>query len=158
MEKKPYYFDREAFKDCDEAAKNKLIALASVHPKYSKYTYEFPRYGKTVDIRVRDEDGVHVGNIEVEVKQVWRGNEFPYSDVQFLPRKKKYWDLPEHHLDQPTMFVMFNEDLSNHLVIKDKTMRNCFESCGKREHSTIASRNEDFYVIPLSEVTFGHFH
>ena len=100
------HFDRELYNKFDTLAKEKVEKLfkgtaweVTVSPKKT-----------AVDFEIR-EGGEHIGYLEVEVKRNWNQKEFQYPDVQWPERKWKYCQL-----DKPTIFLMFNHDLSNYLT------------------------------------------
>lgn len=150
-------FIQSEYNENDARAKNKLIELFSQTPRYNTHILVEPLNKYTVDFYVINPTGNHIANIEVEVKNAWCGVDFVYHDIQLLPRKQKFWLDPKHHLNKPTMFVMFNSDLSNHLVIMSETMRRIFLGTGTRTYGTTKTRNDNFYIATIDEVIFGYF-
>lgn len=92
-------------------------------------------------------NGQHVGYIEVERKAVWKGPDFQYANVQFPERKAKYAKL-----DKPTVFVMFNEDMTKFLAVKDTDLLSspCVEVPNKYMY-----KGENFFQVPLTSVKFN---
>lgn len=101
-------FDKKLFDKTDKPAKEAIKRLFKGFKGWSVKDNE-NRYG--VDLLVF-KDGVHVCNIETEMKLVWKGDDFPYDSLHIPERKKRYKDL-----EVPTLFVVFNSDCSNFLVI-----------------------------------------
>ena len=83
---------------------------------------------------------------------------FKYDDIQILSRKKKIWFDPNINLGKPTMFIMFNADLTNHLVITSHTMIDIFTRCNTRHYGTERTRNDEFYIANKPDVEFGLFY
>lgn len=150
-------FIQKEFDENDGRAKNKLRTLLMKHPKYSSCTLVEPSDPFTVDFYVKNKKGEHVANIEVEVKKTWKGSDFKYNDIQLLPRKKKFWTEERYHKGKPTMFVMFNIDLTNHLVILSDKMEEIFSKNNTRHYGTEKTRDDAFFIAKKSEVTFGYF-
>lgn len=134
-------FDRELYDANDKLAKEKLRVLLSNFD-----IRENPKK-RDVDILVYDKAGNHVANIETEIKRVWKGPKFEYANVQFPERKAKYAKL-----DKPTLFVMFNEDQSAFLVVKNTDLLSspCVEVPNKYVY-----KGELFFQVPLDKVTFN---
>lgn len=149
-------FLQQEYNENDARAKAKLIELMKITPGYKTCTLVEPKDPYTVDFHVY-RNGGHFANIEVEVKKTWKTKEFTYSDIQLLPRKKKFWEDETHNLGRPTMFVMFNQDLSNHLVILSDKMQEIFSKNDTRHYGTEKTRNDAFYIAKKSDVLFGYF-
>lgn len=150
-------FSKLDHEQCDKSAKDKLKKLFSESNVYSKFTLVEPSDPYTVDFYVYNGDN-HVANVEVEVKRLWNSYNFPFDDIQILPRKRKFWENEIHSKGKPTMFVMFNEELDNHLVISDAMMKELFESENQsRSYASDRSRQEEFLVINRECVEFGKF-
>jgi hypothetical protein len=100
-----------------------------------------------VDMLVHDSNGKHVFNIETEIKKTWIDN-FKFKDVNFPERKKKYAEL-----DLPTFFIMFNNDLSQFLVV-------CGEDLLTSPLEIVPNRyisyGEKFFKVPLTKVHFNN--
>ncbi len=137
-------FDPALYAANDELAKTKLFDLikdvkgikAEGNPKK-----------RDVDVIVRDPNTDEIlFYIELEIKRVWNGP-FKYNNVQFPQRKEKYAKL-----DKPTLFVMFNHDQSEHLVVKsdDFLASPCVEVPNKYMY-----KGEYFYQIPVDKVAFN---
>ncbi len=140
----------------DLLCKLETIRLFSTHPKYRAVMAEdFYPDDKRVQYRadmILVEDGVHKYSLEVEHKWIW-DQEFPWPDVQFLPRKKEKWDDPRFTYGKPTHFIMYNRDASRHLVIFDDTIRNL----ENRRMVNCQQRGlEELYYVPLDQVHFDY--
>lgn len=92
------------------------------------------------------ENGLYVCHFELEVKQVWKGKDFPYDDVQFLARKK-------HQAGENTVFIMFNNDLSSHLAIRGNKL-NQVHKTRKITNKFSEGNLEDFMVVDKKDVKF----
>jgi hypothetical protein len=89
----------------------------------------------------------HVLNIECEIKRVWKTKDFPYSSVQIPQRKQKYTNL-----EVPTLFVMFNNNQSSYLVIKDSDL---LISPKKEVPNKYVYKGEIFFQVPIELVKFN---
>lgn len=154
----PRTYRSDAREQSDLMCKLKTIQLFSSHPKYRAVMAEdmYPEDEHSiyrVDIvLINKETGEHECSLEVEHKWIW-DQEFPWPDVQFLPRKKEKWDDPRFTYGKPTHFIMYNRDASRHLVVFDETIRNLEDRrlvhCQKRG-------DEWLFYIPLSKVYFDY--
>jgi hypothetical protein len=154
-------FSRIDHIECDNRAKEKFKNLFENCNKYKNFYLIAPNNPYTVDFYVfSKKSNTHVANIEIEVKRVWTGFDFPFKDIQILGRKEKFWTDPAHHKEKPTMLVMFNEDLSNHLVVKSHVMKSLFMNAGTktRNYSTISSRGDEFLILNSRLVVFSEFN
>lgn len=135
-------FDRDLYNETDKLAKNSAIKLVDS----AKYTVTENPKKTNVDLLVADNEGKHIFNIECEIKKVWKTKEFPYESVQFPERKAKYANL-----DTPTIFVMFNHDLSSFLAVSGNSLLSspCVEVPNKYVH-----KGEKFFQVPLTSVSF----
>lgn len=132
-------FDVELYNDEDYRAKNKAakflvasgfffldIPIEEQEEKYTEY-----------DFQIRNSNN-KIKTVEVEVKRVWKGLEFPFSTVDVPYRKRK---------SQADIFIMFNEDCSTLLICDMSTILNA----KTKTKDTIYTNNEKFFSIPLSE-------
>lgn len=149
-------FSKKDYEKFDQAAKDRPVSLFKNNPNMSAYQLVEPTNPHTVDFYMM-KDGVHVANVEVEVKAVWQGHDFPYSDIQLLPRKKKFWTEDAHHQGKPTFFVMFNRDQSRHFLVRSKIMKKIFESTNTRTYNSERSRGDAFHVLDMSNAEFDFF-
>jgi len=101
------------------------------------------KYG--VDLFVYDKDGNYLCNVETEVKLGWEGS-FKFPDIQFPKRKSKYAKL-----EKKTLFLMFNSDLSQYLIVKGKDLLECsIQKIPNRRNQS----GEEFYKVPLDKAVF----
>lgn len=81
-------------------------------------------------------------NVEVEVKQVWHGLDFPYESVHIPARKAKF-------LSEPTVFMVFNSSLHAVAIINWKHVR-------AADMKTVSNHNikqgERFFDIPRENI------
>lgn len=137
-------FRKDQFDLHDEAAKNGVRAI--LEPMGYVVTQNPKRY--EVDLLIY-KDGEHLFNVEAEVKSHWGAGAFQYSDVQICERKQKY-----ALLDKPTYYFMFNRDLTQYLVIKDKDLlKSPLKEVPNRRHWS----GEYFFKVPVSKVVFNKF-
>lgn len=134
-------FDKELYEANDKLAREKVRAVA---PGFD--IRDNPKK-RDVDLLVYDKAGNHVANIETEIKRVWKGAQFQYTSVQFPERKAKYAKL-----NKPTIFVMFNEDQSAFLVVRDTVLISspCVEVPNKYVY-----KGEQFFQVPIDKVVFN---
>lgn len=84
--------------------------------------------------------------IELEVKNNWVGQNFPFPDIQFLAKKQKFAKL-----DLPTYWVLFNRDCTECGIIPMRKIIIC-------ELDIVKCKNigEDyFYRIPKNQMIWG---
>lgn len=137
-------FDPALYAANDELAREKLFELVK---GVKSIKAEGNPKKRDVDVIVRDPKTDEVlFYIELEIKRVWNGP-FKYNNVQFPQRKEKYTKL-----DKPTLFVMFNHDQSEYLVVKssDFLASPCVEVPNK-----YMFKGEYFYQIPIDKVRFN---
>lgn len=91
-------------------------------------------------------DGQFIGYIECEVKAVWKGDKFPYSDVQIPYRKDKFLNL-----DQPILFFMANSNYTQALLVDGVDIA---ESPIVEVNNVYVPNGEKFFKVPLDKVTF----
>lgn len=139
-------FSPELYKENDQVAKESLRSIL----KDSKiYKIEDNPKKRGVDLFAFQGDK-HAFNIEVEIKRVWKkgsGKTFPYADVQFPERKEKYAKL-----EQPTLFVMFNEDQSQYLAVTGKDL---LDSPKVEVRNKYVFSGEKFFKVDKSKVFFN---
>lgn len=151
-------FRLEAKQDSDLICKLEAIRLFSNHPIYKAVLTEDhyqddPKVEFRVDlVLINRHTGEHEHNLEVEMKRVWV-DEFPFRDIQFLPRKKEKWDDPRFTYGKPTHWVLFNRDASQHLVVFDHVIRDISEL---RMVKCQVRGLEELYCIPLRFAKFNY--
>lgn len=95
--------------------------------------------------------GVHKANIEVEIKTNWRPKDkWSFENVNFLRRKEKYCKLTE-----PTLFVIFNRDLSQYLTINSNVIFDCPIEEVKNK---FISNGELFRKVPMDKVIINKIY
>lgn len=95
--------------------------------------------------------GIHRANIEVEIKTNWKPRtKFTFDTVNFLRRKEKYCRLSE-----PTLFVIFNRDLSQYVTVPSGVVMDCPLEEVKNKY---VGSGEFFRKIPLDKVTFNKIY
>lgn len=99
------------------------------------------QYG--IDV-IADKDGKRL-YIEVEVKNNWSGENFPYGEVHFSNRKRKYVDNPED-----TWFIMLNRERTHLLTVSGVD----FMNSNVVIKSTIYTKDEQFVEVPTRLCTF----
>lgn len=132
-------FDKKLHDRLDTAARQKIKDILATTRLTIKDNEN--RYG--VDLIV-SMDNKFVCNFETEVKEVWDGDKFPYSDIQLPARKMKF--------AKDTYFIMFNKDLSHHLTIKGSDLASCETRSIVNKYSQ--GNKEDFIIVPTSIVKF----
>ena len=84
--------------------------------------------------------------VEVEIKRVWKDEEFPYGSVQFPERKWKFCKL-----DAPVAFFMLNNECSRAVLVTGEDLIN---SPLKRVSNIYMRKDENFFQVPLDKATF----
>ena len=110
------------------------------------YVIDNPKV-RGVDLLLHDKDGIHIGYIEVERKTVWKEAKFPYENVNFPERKGKMAKL-----DKPTIFVMFNEDMSNFLAVRGSDL---LASPLEEVNNKYVYKGEMFFKVSLDKANFN---
>jgi len=136
-------FDRELYEKYDKLAKDNVIKLVDKR-KYK--IIENPKK-RGVDLLVYKK-GIHILNIETEIKKLWKGKDFKYTTVQLPERKEKFAKL-----EVPTLFIMFNSNQKSYLVIKDKDL---LKSPKVEVPNKYVYRGEYFFQVPLKNVYFNN--
>lgn len=139
------FFDKELHAQFDGPAKNAVLKLFSDLEGYQFQVQENEKK-RGVDLLVYKDD-IHVFNVETEVKRVWK-SEFAYDSVQFPERKQKFAEL-----DLPTLFIMFNHDLSEYLVVNGADL---IGSPKEMVRNRYVSYGEYFFQVPLNRVLFNN--
>lgn len=137
-------FDRILYEKNDKAAKE---AAQKIFSKIPNYTIEENESKIGVDFLLyKDEE--HIGYLEVEKKSGWITVSFPYDFINFPERKAKYCKL-----DKPTLFMMFNNNFKNYLVVDSETMLN--SDLAEVRNKYILS-GELFFKVDKNNVLFGN--
>jgi hypothetical protein len=135
-------FDPKLYEENDVIARNCVKNIL----KGSEYQVLDNPKKRGVDLLVY-KDSVHIANIECEIKRVWKDKDFIYNTVQIPSRKEKY-----SKLDKPTIFVMFNNDQTQYLSIKDTTL---LASPKKEVPNKYVFKGELFFQVPKDQVIFN---
>ena len=139
-------FDQSRF----NAFNSKAIEKAESLFKNLGYSVEHPENKYVVDLVVRKEDSTFA--VEVEVKSAWVGLEFPFEDIQFLPRKYEKWFDKKYTLGHRTHWLLFNKDLSHHLMVRDVEIKHAMEFNSFRDvFLTNHDCKEKFLCIPFKD-------
>lgn len=138
-------FDPELYRINDQLAKECVKSIVDKR----KYKVEENPKKRGVDLLVYNK-GIHVFNIETEIKRVWKDKDFKYDSVQFPERKDKFCEL-----EVPTLFVMFNADQSAYLVVKDKDL---LKSPRVEVPNRYCYKEEYFFQVPLKKVVFNNIN
>lgn len=140
--KKP--FDRALYEKYDNACK---VQAQKIFSKIPGYTIEENDSKIGVDFLLYKDDE-HIGYLEVELKNIWTSVSFPYEEVNFPHRKIKFCEL-----DKPTLFMMFNKDFKNYLVVDSGTMLN---SDLEEVRNKYILKGELFFKVDKNKVLFGN--
>jgi hypothetical protein len=113
--------------------------------KKLKYKAEVNPKKMGVDLIVTKDNGEEF-YCEVEVKNNWKGEKFPYEDVQVLLKKKKHFTL-----DKPSCLMMFNHERTHALFLQDKDIL----SSNVEEVSNRINRDGEFmFKVPVEKAVF----
>lgn len=137
-------FDKDLHSKYDSLARGKAQEVFS---SLAPFTIKESEKKTAVDFEIY-KDGVHVGYLEVEVKKTWDGPDFKYADVQFPERKWKY-----ARLDKPTIFMMFNADLSCYLNVTGEVL---LKSKLEMVRNKYIKYGENFFKVPVEKVIFNN--
>lgn len=86
-----------------------------------------------------------VAYVEVEVKNLWQGQNFPYPDINALTRKEKYYKA---HPDN-CILILFNGSLTSCFLMNGKTiLASPKVEVPNRRHAS----GEYFFKVPISKV------
>jgi hypothetical protein len=139
------FFDKDLHNKYDTPAKNIVNKLF----KNTAWRVELSDKNTDVDFKVYKNNEL-VAYLEVEVKTLWNDAIFPYSDVQWPGRKAKYCNL-----DKPTIFLMFNKNLSKYLTALDKDL---LASDRVMVRNKYVAYGEIFFKVPLEKVLFNNVY
>ena len=136
-------FSKSLFNKYDTAAKKAIVAIFKDFKDFRIVQNEH-KYG--VDFLLYKKDK-HIGYLETEVKTLWKTEEFPYEDVQWPSRKKKYAEL-----DKPTIFVIFSKDLKNYLTASSKILLKADQEIVRNKY---IKYGEYFFKVPVKKIIFN---
>lgn len=138
-------FDKELFNKYDVAARTAVKELL----KGSDWTVKDSEKKMAVDLEIY-KGTEKIAYIETEVKLSWNKKEFIYPDVQWPERKWKYCKL-----DKPTIFLMFNHDLSQYLTTTGEIL---LSSKLEMVRNKYVKYGENFFKVPVEKVMFNDVH
>ena len=93
-----------------------------------------------VDLKIEIPNGVEF-YVEVEVRELWKQNEFPFTSIHIPYRKGKYLEY-----SHPVVFVSFRSDLKKFVAIFSKDVKEVVELTNK-----FSKVPEKFYDILVSK-------
>lgn len=135
-------FDKELYNKYDIAARTAVKELL----KGTDWTVQDSEKKMAVDLEIY-EGTAKIAYIETEVKLNWNQEKFQYGDVQWPERKWKYCKL-----DKPTIFLMFNHDLSQYLTATGDTL---LSSKLEMIRNKYVKYGENFFKVPVDKVIFN---
>lgn len=126
---------------------NDLPAREAVKRLYSHIGYKLIDNPDKFGIDLLDEDGIV--SVEVERRLVWDKYDFPFSDVNFLQRKEKFFVKSKTQL---TDYAIVSLDLKRVGVIdKDTIMAHIEWAMPVENPNRFVNDSEYFYKIPKSK-------
>jgi hypothetical protein len=130
-------FNKQLYDENDARAKKKATDFLSRRFVVKEGT----QYG--IDL-ICYRDNVIRYYVEVEVKNLWIGQEFPWSEVNVLTRKEKFFR--EH---DKVIFIMFNTDLSSCFIMDNTTiLASPKVEVPNRRHAS----GEYFFKVPYNKI------
>lgn len=136
-------FDKTLYDLNDDVAKGAAVGLFGKLFPHTEIKENTDKYG--IDMIIY-EDGEVVGYLETEVKNVWKGDSFPFSTIQFPKRKVKFISLKV-----PTFFCMINSEGTKALVI---TGNDLIESPLKMVSNKYIQEGEYFFQVDKKRARF----
>jgi len=137
------HFDKALYDRYDAAAKTAARTLL----QHTNFVLKDSEKKTDVDFEIYKDDKL-IGFLEVEVKRNWAVGPFIYNDVQWPERKWKYCNLTK-----PTVFLMFNADLSQYLTA---TGEDLLSSKIEMIRNKYVAYGESFFKVPVSKVIFNN--
>lgn len=135
-------FSPRLFKENDVIGKTAgIIYLSSLGP--GEIEVETTKYG--VDL-VRTSGGANQ-SLECEVKKVWKGGAFPYTDVQVLHRKAKYFSVGAD-------LLLLSGNHQDFCIIKSKDI---MAAPVEKVSNIYVPQGELFFKVPLKKAMFASF-
>lgn len=126
---------------------NDIPARETVKRFYSHIGYDLKDNPDKYGIDLIDKDGIL--SVEVERRLVWEGGEFPFSDVNFLHRKEKFFVKSKSKL---TDYAIVSVDLKRVGLIDKATLVAYFDWTAPVENpNRFVHDSEFFYKIPKSK-------
>lgn len=130
-------FDKQLFDENDPRARAKAKQLLSkrfIVEDGSKYDIDLVCY--------KDNQIKYL--IEVEVKNAWKGLEFPWPEINVQYAKKKFFEPNEN-----SKLMMFNDDLTSCFIIDRETILN---SPVELNWNRLAGKKLPYYKVPYEKV------
>lgn len=129
-------FKQQCFDDNDLRAREKAKELLR---KRFVVKDNPDQYG--IDLLCYNKEGELKYSVEVEVKNLWSGNSFPWSEINVPERKGKFFS------QNKVMYIMFNTDLTSCFIVSGADIMSCKkEEVPNRRHES----GEYFYKVPVS--------
>lgn len=138
-------FDKELYTKHDTSAKKTIKKIF----KDSHWSIKENEKKTAVDFLVF-KNNKHIAYLEVEVKMNWNTEKFPYDDVQWPERKKRYAEL-----DKPTIFLIFNHDLSQYLTTTGEILLNSKLEMVRNKY---VRYGENFFKVPIDKIIFNNIN
>lgn len=105
------------------------------------------RYGVDLVYRLSHDMDTPPSMLEVEVKRVWPGGQFPYPTVNVLERKMKYFD-------QGADLLLLSGNLRDYLIIKAEDVIACKPV---ELYNKYVAQGELFRQVPIEKAEFYRF-
>lgn len=131
-------FNQKSFNDNDARARTKAKKMLSQQ-------FEVKDNADPYDIDlICLKDNVIKYYVEVEVKNLWVGSNFPWAEINVPTRKEKYFKAHSN-----SMYIMFNSDLTSCFIIEGKII---LESNKVEVSNTRNLTGEYFFKVPYTKV------
>jgi hypothetical protein len=131
-------FSPKSFNDNDARARAKAKEILS--PKFEVQDNADPYDIDLICLK----DNVIKYYVEVEVKNLWVGSNFPWAEINVPTRKEKYF-LAHNN----SMYIMFNSDLTSCFIMNGKTI---LDSPKVEVSNTRNLTGEYFFKVPYTKV------
>lgn len=131
-------FDRDLYNKNNQAAVDAVLRHILLQGGYARSNYDL--YGPDIQLYSGYK---HYSYIEVEIKQIWTTNPFPYETVQLPERKSKFLKL-----GKPLEFWILRSDLKFALVLADKLVE---DSPLVEVPNKYVAAGERFFQVPVQQ-------
>lgn len=101
-----------------------------------------------IDIQIFNGNGTLVGVVECEIKNNWKYRDFPFPDMNFLPKKARA--ICEDYPDVDVLHFMFNADLTR-VAITDRKIISKYRDSLKVQDNKFG-KGEKFVSIPKKDL------
>ena len=132
-------FNKELYDDNDTIAKEKAIEYFKKIGMIARHNPD--RYG--IDLIVDNKF-----YCEVEVKHNWKTSRFPFNDLQYSERKRKFAILDSDEF--PVVMMVINSLLTDALVVRGKDV---LSSPSQEVSNKYIKSGEYFFKIPINKTT-----